>query len=93
MVINRCAACGQRDPASLLCHFCARTRDLILADRCVSCCEPVDRDFDARVEGRCAECRSRNVIVSHGTRWLLNQAAAARYYARPALRKYAEIAA
>ena len=79
-----CRACGL--PTSRqLCHFCSRTVELVKDDRCVSCTEPVHREDDARIEGLCAECRSRFVghrgsALSTGTRAVLRLAANARYW-------------
>jgi len=62
-----------------LCAYERRTVELIKARRCVACAGPVfDMDTE-RVEGRCAECRSRNVRLSAPTRYLLHLAAVSRY--------------
>ncbi len=66
--------CGVRSTARL-CAFCRRTVTLFQSDRCVTCTIPMIRDDDARIEGRCAECRSRNVKYSPATRWLMHLAA------------------
>lgn len=74
---HRCAACGLPTP-NRLCAFDARTVELIKRRRCVACKEPVFDADSERVEGRCAECRTRQVRVCDSTRWLLRQAAKAR---------------
>ena len=61
------------------CYFCSRTVAAIRERRCVSCLGPVNDADSMHVEGRCAECRSRNVQVSGPTRCLLLLAAKARY--------------
>jgi hypothetical protein len=70
--LSKCP-CGVRS-TSRLCAFCRRTVALFQADRCVTCTIPMIRDEDARIEGRCAECRSRNVRYSTSTRWLMHLA-------------------
>ena len=75
-----CRICRAFTPRSM-CYFCTRTVAAIRERRCVSCLGPVN-DADsagARVEGRCAECRSRNAQVSGPTRRLLMMASRARY--------------
>lgn len=78
MTCRMCPAITSRD----LCHFCARTVDLVKADRCVSCCTDITRTFDQRTEGLCADCRSRSVHLGPATRHLLILASRARYRAR-----------
>lgn len=76
-----CAACGFLT-LRRLCHFCRRTFELIQTRCCVTCGAAVAEGDSVRVEGKCSECLSRNHPVSKGTRWLLKQAAAARYNER-----------
>lgn len=72
-------ACGVGGPRPI-CAFCRKTVDLIKSRRCVACTAPVFDGDTSRIEGRCAECRSRNVVLSAPTRRLLHLAANARYY-------------
>jgi hypothetical protein len=63
-------------------QFCAyerRTIELIKSRRCVACGAPVFDVDTVRVEGRCAECRGRNVRLSPSTKYLLHLAAVSRY--------------
>jgi hypothetical protein len=76
-----CRACGLWT-SNRLCQFCRTTVGLIKAHRCVSCTEPINGHDTLRHEGRCAECRSRNVVVSAATRGLLILAARARWQQR-----------
>ena len=64
------------------CAFCRRTIALIRDARCVSCAGRIHPGDSERVEGLCAECRSRHVPLGAATRRLLRQAARARYRAR-----------
>lgn len=74
--------CGIVLPAGVRhCAYCRTTIRLIRGRLCVLCMAPVGDDT-LRDEGRCAECRSRNVKVSRETAHLLRLAAKARQYAR-----------
>lgn len=80
MKCRMCAATANGD----LCRFCERTVELIKSGRCVTCTEPIARVDDARIEGRCVECRVRNVRLGSATKHLLGLAARARYRAERA---------
>lgn len=79
--MRSCRACGLptfRD----LCHFCSRTVALYRSGSCVACVVPVSPLDALRVEGRCEDCRSRNVVLSNGTHRILKWAAQARHRAK-----------
>ena len=76
--MKRCQACGLPTPTRL-CRFDQRTVELIRSRRCVACRGPVFDQDTQRVEGRCAECRVRNVRLGRATNYLLHLAAQARY--------------
>lgn len=80
--MSPCRTCFIVQTPRKLCHYCAKTVALIQADRCVACQGPLDRTIELRFEGRCADCRSLNVVLSQPTRTLLALASRARYRQR-----------
>jgi len=63
------------------CGYCLTTLRLIRERLCVVCYAPVGDDT-TRQEGRCAECRSRNVTLSRASARLLRLAAKTRHARR-----------
>lgn len=81
--MRKCAACGlETGHESRLCAFCRRTKDLIVSRRCVTCTTWILDDYNTRIEGQCMTCRRDRTAMCAGTRWLLLQAAQARYLGR-----------
>jgi len=73
--------CGTRLPEGQRhCGYCRTTIRLIRERLCVLCRAPVADS--SRDEGRCAECRSRQIATSRATARLLVLAAKARYMRR-----------